>query len=347
MTKKQDQLNHSFAAIIACDKANEIMELYKNNKRSSKYDDQLFDYLKSNNGEGTFYLSSKIDRYVQEDERTAEKQENDPYFVLYIDEHPVFLIRAQANEDPDQKWEYYDYPVNDKKLVDLIRTGKFYVLNASNYGLYLIGENDYYPISGSPFEEENFLEQVKKLNISLSDMKIEKNILDLNLIGNLKVTVKDYDYNTLSETDIENIRKYMEDNGEDFKGCTLIGPIPMYQYGFTSLNEIEVCDNNRENDSLCFKLVNNNKVTGYLHYDPYDDGCDSQIEYDPNEADKAEKDIYKYYESLSPLGYIFADKILCENTDDPDYSLIDKKIAEKIQSKIKEEERKFNEYSIN
>ena len=32
MTKKQDQLNHSFAAIIACDKANEIMELYKNNK---------------------------------------------------------------------------------------------------------------------------------------------------------------------------------------------------------------------------------------------------------------------------------------------------------------------------
>ena len=347
MTTKQDQLNHSFAAIIACDKANEVMELYKNNKRSSKYDDQLFDYLKSNDGEGTFYLSSKIDRYVQEDEKTAEKQENDSYFVLYFDELPVCMIRTQANEDPDQKWEYYDYLINEKKFIDLIKTNKFYVLNASNYGLYLIGENDYYPISGSPFEEEIFFEQVKKLNISVADMKIEKNKLDLNLIDDLKVSVKEYDYDTLSESDIENIQKYMEDNGEDFKGCTLIGPIPMYQYGFTSLNEIEVCDVNRENDSLCFKLVKDNKVGGYLHYDPYDDGSDSQIEYDPNEADKAEREIYKYYVNLSPLGYIFTDKIVYENTDDPDYSLINKKVAEKIQSKIKEAERKFNEFSLN
>ena len=339
MTTKQDQLNRSYASIIACDKANEILELYRKGKRSSKYDDQIFDHLSSDTGK--FFLSSNIDRYIQEEDKTEKKQD---YFVLYLDELPVCLIRAQANEDPDQKWEYYDYPINDEKCVDLIKTGKVYVLNASNYGLYMIGENDYYPISPSPFEEENFFEQVKKLNIAFGD-KLEKNELDLGLLNNLNVEIKEYDYEALNESDIEVILNWANDNGEEIKGCTLIGPIPQYQYGFTSLNRIEVCDYNRENDSLCFKLVKDNKVTGYLHYDPYDDGCDSQISYDPNEADKAEKDIHKYYAELSPL-YIFEDKIVEENADDPDYSLIGRTVAENIQAKIKEEGRKFNDYKL-
>lgn len=345
MTTKPDLLNQSYASIIACDKANEILELYKNGKRSSKYDNQVFKYLDQHDGKGKFFLSSKIDRYVQE-EKTVQKQDTDPYFVLYLDEVPVCLIRAQASEDPDQRWEYYDYPVSEKKCSDLIKTGRFYVLNASNYGLYLIGEDDYYALSDSGFEEKDFFEQIKKLNISFDEMKMEKNELDLSVLKNINVDIKKYDYDTLNGSDIDKIRQFMEDNGEDYKGCSLIGPIPMYQYGFISINKIEVCDFNRENGGLCFKLVRDNKVIGYLHYDPYDDGSDSQISNDPNEADRSEKDINKYYADLSPLGYIFEDRIVEENADDPNCSMIDRTVAEKIQTKIREEERRFGVYQL-
>lgn len=345
MTTKQDLLNQSYASIIACDKAREILELYENGKRSARYDDQIFDYLAQQNGKGKFFLSSKIDRYIQEENKT-EKQDSDPYFVLYLDELPVCLIRAQANEDPEQNWESYDYPINDKRFSDLIKTGKFYVLNASNYGLYLIGENDYYPVSDSPFEEDDFFSKVKKIGISLDDMKIVKNELDLKLIDNLDVEIREYDYDSLNEENIEQIKNFMEENGEDYKDCCLIGPIPMYQYGFISLNRIEVRDLDRENEAMCFKLVKNDKVVGYMHYDSYDEGSDSQISCDQNEADKAEKDIHKYYASLSPLGYIFEDKIVVEDTDDPDRSPIARTVAENIQRKIKKDGCRFGVYQL-
>ena len=339
-----DRLALAYARILACDKANEILKLHAEGKRSSRYDDQVFDHFDIN-GEGKFYLSSKIDRYVQKEDGKAEKQNSNPYFLLYLDELPICLIRTDINEEPDQKWGYYDYSISDRKCFDLIETGRFCVLNASNYGLYLIGENDYYPLSPSAFEEENFFEQIRKLNITFDDKKIEKNELDLNLIGNINISIKDYDY-SLSESDLSNIRQYMEDNGEDTNGCSLIGPIPLYQYGFISEDQIEVCDYDRENGSMLFKLVKGNKVIGYIHYDPYDDGAESQISSDTNEADKAEEDIHKYYANLSPLGYVFADRIIEENEDDPDYSLIDRMVAEKIQAKINEENCKFSVYKL-
>ena len=341
----KDQLDLSFAGIIACDKANEILELYRKGKRSSRYGDQVFDHLNKSGGKGEFFLSSKIDRYVQTEETKAEKQHSEPYFLLYLDEVPVCLIRTEVSEELDQKWDYYDYPISDKRCCDLVSSGKFYVLNASDYGLYLIGENDYYPLSGSPFEEADFFEQVKKLNISFDDKKIERYDLDLTLIKDLDVSIRDYDYD-VDETVLSNIRNFMEDNGEDIDGCLLIGPVPQYQYGFVSIDHIEVCDVDRENGSLCFKLVKDNQVTGYVHYDPYDDGCESQIEFEANKADENETDILKYYVSLSSLGYIFKDRIIEENKDDPDYSPIDRTVAEKIQAKIKEGCR-FNSYKLN
>ena len=344
LQNKKDQLDLAYAQILACDKANEILELYRRGKRNSRYDNQIFDCLDRLNGEGKFYLSSKIDRYVQTDETKAEKQETDPYFILYLDELPICMIRTEINNDPAEKWDYYDYPVSGTKCFDLIKTGKVYVLNASNYGLYLIGENDYYPLSPSAFEEGNFFDQVKKLNIGFANMKIDKNELDLDLIGVLKISIKDYDY-SVNKTDLSNIKRYMEDNGEETDDCSLIGPVPLYQYGFTSIDQIEVCDNNRENGSMMFKLVRSGKVIGYMHYDPYDDGCESQIESEANEADKTEKDINKYYVSLSPLGYIFKDCIVVENKEDPDYSPIDRMVAEKIQEKIKEGSM-FNVYQL-
>ena len=49
---------------------------------------------------------------------------------------------------------------------------------------------------------------------------------------------------------------------------------------------------------------------------------------------------------LSPIGYIFADKIVEENEDDPDHSPLNRMVAEKIRMKIKEEERKFGVYQF-
>ena len=108
LMNKKDQTDLSFVRIIACDKANEIMELFKQGRRSSRYDDQIFDHLEDYNGEGKFFLSSKIDRYVQTDDTKAEKQDSEPYFLLSLDELPICLIRTEVNEDPDQKWDYYD-----------------------------------------------------------------------------------------------------------------------------------------------------------------------------------------------------------------------------------------------
>ncbi|MBQ6343535.1 MAG: hypothetical protein IJI41_10465 [Anaerolineaceae bacterium] len=344
LMNKKDQTDLSFVRIIACDKANEIMELFKQGRRSSRYDDQIFDHLEDYNGEGKFFLSSKIDRYVQTDDTKAEKQDSEPYFLLSLDELPICLIRTEVNEDPDQKWDYYDYPVSDSKCCEIFRTGRFCILNASNYGLYLIGENDYYPLSGSPFEEENFFEQVKKLDITF-DEKIERYELDPDHVGNIDVSISEYDYSP-SEEDLSNIKRFMEDNGEYSDDYSLVGPVPQYQYGFTSLDQIDVRDLDRENGCLCFKLVKGNEVTGYVHYDPYDDGSESQIDSEINEADKTEKDINKYYAHLSPIGYIFADKIVEENEDDPDHSPLNRMVAEKIRMKIKEEERKFGVYQF-
>ena len=348
MTKqsKEDALNLSYARIIACDKANEILELYKKGKRSSRYDDRVFDHLDQCDGKGTFFLSSEIDRYVQTEETKSEKRDNNPYFLLYLDEVPVCLIRSGASEDPDQKWEYYDYPIKDARCFDLIGSERFCILNASNYGLYLIAENDYYALSPSPFEEEDFFEQVKKLNLISDNKGIEKHELDLDLIKDLNVSVKDYDY-TPSEADLSLIRKYMKESTEEIDGCRLIGPVPLYQYGFISANEIEVRDIDRENGALLFKIVRDGKVIGYVHYDPYDEGSDTQIFSEANEADKTEKDIQKYYACLSPLGYVFKDRIVEETADDPDYSLIDRMVAEKIRMKIREKEPGFGVYPLN
>ena len=177
------------------------------------------------------------------------------------------------------------------------------------------------------------------------DEKIERYELDPDHVGNIDVSISEYDYSP-SEEDLSNIKRFMEDNGEYSDDYSLVGPVPQYQYGFTSLDQIDVRDLDRENGCLCFKLVKGNEVTGYVHYDPYDDGSESQIDSEINEADKTEKDINKYYAHLSPIGYIFADKIVEENEDDPDHSPLNRMVAEKIRMKIKEEERKFGVYQF-
>ena len=341
---REDQLDLSYARIIACDKANGIMELYREGKRSSGYGNRIFDHLDQNEGKGTFFLSSGIDRYVQKDETKAEKQNDGSYHLLYLDELPLCLIRVETSQDPDQKWTYHDYPLSDEKCFDLIGSGQFCVLNACNFGLYLIAENGYYALSPSPFEEEDFFDQVKKLDI-VPDKEIGKCELDLDLIRNINVSIRDYDYD-LSEEDLSYIKKYMKENEEASEGCFLIGPIPQYQYDFVSLNDIEVRDIGRENGCLSFKLVKENEVMGYVHYDPFDEGSDSQIAQEINEADKEEKDIRKYCVSLSPLGHIFEDRIIEEETDDPDRSQIDRMVAEEIQKKIREEGRSFDVYQL-
>ena len=327
--KNINKMCFDYASIIACDMANELIELSKNNKSTTKYSKNLLDYLK-NNPNRTFYISSPIDRYEQVDENNVEYKD-DCNIVLYVDDLPISIITTNYNIDDNQRLSYNYYLIDDDKFKKIISSNKFYILNASDYGLYMVNDNDYYTISYPISENNNFMEDVKKLNVSINS--INKNVLDLDLLNKttFNINIHDYDY-IVSEDTLSIINSYLKDNDSKYLGCELIGSIPQYQYYFSNLNNIEVCDYDRENEAYHFKIVKDSKVLGYLSYDSFDE--DIQIYEELNEADKADDSSNTNYVNLVNVGYIFADKVIDENPQEASYSYLDKIVIKAIQEKL-------------
>ena len=340
---KLSQLNLSYARIIAADLSNEILELYRSVKRSSRYEDRVFEYLKEHQGEGTFYLSSPIDRYVQIDETKVDKWGYDLNYLLYIDDLPVCLITTNAYEHQNPRWSYQYYPVYDEKSFDVIASERFYLLNTSDAGLYVVNEDDYGTLAVPFFENEDLMEQIKGFDITLSKDKIQKNEVDLDLINkmDLNISINDYDYGAIEESDLTFISDYLKENAEEIADCQLVGPIPHYQYAFSSLNEIEVYDIDQEMGISHFRLVKNGQTAAYLDYYRFEEEKEVQISYDLNESDEAGKDVCSYSVYLYPVAYIFSDEIINEHPEDLYYTPIDRMVAEKIQQKIINETRAF------
>ena len=319
-----------YANIIACDIANELLDITKNNKKTTKYNSNILDYLKKNTN-NTFYITNPIDRYEQIDDTKTEKKD-DCNIVLSVDNLPICLISTNYDIDDNKRLSYNYYLIEDNKFKDIVSSDSFYILNASDYGLYIVNDNDYYTISYPLSENNNFMEDVKKLNISLN--KVNKDILDLDLLDktNININIKDYDY-SINEDILNSINSYLLDN--DYKDCKLIGSIPNYQYYFSSLNNIEVVDYDRENDSYHFKLVKDNKVLGHISYDSFDE--EVEIYEDISEADN-------YYVNLVGVGHVYIDKVVSE--DNESYSYIDDIVIKAIQEKIKKDKSSFNEYYV-
>ena len=330
-----------YALMIACDIANEVIDLCKNNKNTTKYNPKLLEYLK-NKPNSTFYISSPIDHYDQIDDTNTEKR-NDCNICLYVDDSPITLITTNYNIDDNQRLNYNYYPVDDEKFSDILSCDNFYLLNASDYGLYLVSDNDTYTISYPISENKNFMEDVKKLNIV--NNKISKDVLDLELLNKttLNINVKDYS-NKINQDVLTSINNCLKNEENNYADCQLLGPIYIYQYYFSTLNNIEVCDYNVENDNYYFKLVKDNKVIGYISYDSFDE--EVQFYDELNEADKIEKDIKAYYVNLVDVGFIYADKVIDEKPEEVSYSYLDKVVLKAIQEKIKKDNPSYNQYSL-
>ena len=342
-TDELSQLNLSYAKIIASDLSNEILELYQSGKRSSRYENRVFEYLEEHQGEGTFYLSSPIDRYVQMDETKVDKWRYDLNYLLYIDDLPICLITTNAYEHQNPRWSYQYYPVYDETSLDVIASERFYLLNTSDAGLYVVNEDDYGTLAVPFFENEDLMEQIRGFDITLSKDKIQKNEVDLDLINkmDLNISINDYDYDALNESDLSFISDYLKENAEELTDCQIVGPIPHCQYAFSSLNEIEVYDADQEMGIYHYRLVRNGQTAAYLDYYRFEDEKEAQISYDLNESDEAGKDAYAYSVYLYPVGYIFSDEIINEHPEDLYYTPIDRMVAEKIQQKIIDETRAF------
>lgn len=337
------QLNLSYVKIIASDLSNEILELYRSGKRSSRYESRVFDYLDEHQGEGTFYLSSPIDRYVQMDETKVDKWRYDLNYLLYIDDLPVCLITTNVYEHENPRWSYQYYPVYDEKSFDVIASERFYLLNTSDAGLYVVNEDDYGTLAVPFFENEDLIEQIRGFDITLGNDEIQKSEVDLDLINkmDLNISINDYDYGAIDESDLTFISDYLKENAEEIADCQLIGPIPHYQYAFSSLNDIEVYDADQEMGISHFRLVKNGQTVAYLDYYRFEEEKEVQINYDLNESDGAGKDAYSYSVYLYPVGYIFSDEIINEHPEDFYYTPIDRMVADKIQHKLINEDMSF------
>jgi len=320
------------AMIIACDIANEILELSKNNIVTTKYDQEVFDHLKHN--DPTFYISSQIGRYDQIDERNVKERVNNYSHILYVDDLPITLITTDIREEDSDKLSYNYYPLDDDKCLDIISSDCFYLLNANDFGFYLINDNDYYPISPSPFLDDRFMDQVKELNISIN--KVDRGALDLTLIDKKGINIHIKDFDKIDDPKLTLIKDRIKESEEELPDM-LFGPIPLYQYYFTSGDNIEVCDHNRENGSYCFGTVNDSKVKSLVYYDGFEDEIEiddiPEMQYDGS-----------YFVSLSDVGYVFADRIIVN--DGTSYSLLDRSVANKIQKKIIKERPVFETYDL-
>ena len=343
-TDELSQLNLSYAQIIACNMANEIIELHNAGRRSFQYDSRVFDYLEEHQGEGTFYLSSAIDRYVQMDETKVEKWPHDLNYLLYVDDFPICLITTNAYESEGSRWSYQHYPIYEKNSFDVISSERFYLLSTSDTGLYIVNKENYGTLAVPFFENEDLMKQIKGFDITLSKDKIQKNEVDLDLINkmDLNISINDYDYGAIDESDLTFISDYLKENAEEIADCQLVGPIPEYQYAFSSLNDINVYDPDKENDIQLFRIVKDNQPVAYLRYQPSSEDYKVLISYDLNEADQAGKDPYSYFVYLFPVGYIFADEIIVEKSEGLYYGMIDRIVTNKLQRKIIDEKQIFS-----
>ena len=180
------------------------------------------------------------------------------------------------------------------------------------------------------------MEQIKGFDITLSKDKIQKNEVDLDLINktDLNISINAYDYGAIDESDLTFISDYLKENAEEIADCQLVGPIPHYQYAFSSLNEIEVYDIDQEMGISHFHPVKNGQTAAYLDYYRFEEEKEVQISYDLNESDEAGKDVCSYSVYLYPVAYIFSDEIINEHPEDLYYTPINRMVAEKIRQKI-------------
>lgn len=319
----------SLIKIIACDIANEIIELNKNNKESSEYSKRVFDYLKQNKNP-LFYLSNRIDRYDQVDETNVKERENSSCHVLYVDDLPIVLITSDIREESVNKLDYYYYSVDDDKFLDILSSDSFYLINANDYGFYLVNDNDCYGVSQTI--NDVFMNQFKQLNISIN--KVNKEILDLELIDKTDFIISIKDYDDVDDSVLTSIKNHMKEN-EELSDCILFGPITSYQYSFTHNNTIEVCDYGRENDAYCFGLIKNSTIKAFINYDRFDDEITinpiSDLKYDGS-----------YFVNLSDVGYVYEDRI----SNKTSYSLLKQLIITRLQEKITKEKPVFKTYDL-
>ena len=332
-----DEMNLSLAKIIACDVANELIGLSKDNKINDKYDPKIFEYLKECE-EPEFYISDRVRCSDQIDEHNMKVRESFFAYILQLENIPVCIITTNIDNQETRTWSYNIHYLNDPEATMIINYGMFSIISLLDYGLYLIDHKFHYYTISEPLPGGKDVTKTLQDLYPIAEIK-EKNKLDINLLSNTKidVSIKDYDYNSIDKKDIENINNYLKDNEDEFLNCKIVGPIPRYQYHFTDLENIEVCDYDKENDSYMFMLIKDNDVKGYLYYDSFDgqDGVNInqlQLNFDNT-----------YYVDLAEVGFIFEDRIV---SDQQPYSLLDRLVIKQIQSKIRNDKPSFNTYDL-
>ena len=331
------EMSLSFARIIACDVANEIVSLSKDNKTDEQYNPEVFNYLKQNDNP-VFYISDRIDAYDQIDDVNIRIKEDYHNYLLFLDSIPVCIISNNLSNQETNIWSYNIHYLNDPNVREIIDGGNYCLLSALDYGVYLVdNKSDYYTISYPIPDGKDINETLKGLGIVTASK--EKNKLDLDLIdkSNLKVNIKDYDYNCITADDITNISNYLKNNQRELLECKIIGPVARYQYNFSSLDSIEVCDFDRENNSYMFILAKDNAVKGYLYYDLFDkeDGINIyEVESVLNNS---------YFVELANVGIVYEEKIVA---DKQTYSLLDKLVIKEIQNKIRNDKPSLNIYDL-
>ena len=331
------EMSLSFARIIACDVANEIVGLSKDNKTDEQYNPEIFDYLKKNDNP-VFYISDRIDAYDQIDDVNIRVKEDYHNYLLFLDSIPVCIISNNLSNQETNIWSYNIHYLNDPNASKIIDGGNYCLLSALDYGVYLVdNKSDYYTISYPIPDGKDINETLKGLGIVTASK--EKNKLNLDLIdkSNLKVNIKDYDYNCITAEDITNISNYLKNNQGELLECKIHGPVARYQYNFSSLDSIEVCDFDRENNSYMFILAKDNVVKGYLYYDLFDKKDGINIYEVESVLDNS------YSVELANIGFVYEEKIVA---DKQTYSLLDKLVIKEIQNKIRNDKPSLNTYDL-
>ena len=322
--------NYSFAKIIACDIANEIINLHKDNKCSDKYDQRVFDLLQQHQ-KPEFYLSELVDRYIQVDKTKIDKQEKYYSYVLYLEKLPICIINTNIDDSETNRWDHTTYSLNDDKAINIINTDRFYILNADDYGLYLVGDDDYFVLSYPLSENPDFMKEVKQLGIATNT--INKNIISTDLINetSFKINIKEYDFVDMDDNFYSLLK---QEHPEYFEKGIIFGPVARYQYYFSDFDTIEVVDFDRENGSFLYGLELNSSIDAFIYYDSFDEelNVDDSLTI-PNTL----KPIVEF----SNIAYVSKDKVIYKN-DDVTYSLLDQLVIERLQDKIKNNQNNFN-----
>ena len=332
-----DEMNLSLAKIVACDIANELISLSKDNKTKDRYNPDIFEYLKECE-KPEFYISDRVGCCDQIDKHNMNVREDFYAYILQLENIPVCIITTNIDNQETRTWSYNIHYLNDAEATKIINYGMFSIMSLLDYGLYLVDHKYHYYTISEPLPGGDDVTKTLQDLCSIAKIK-EKNRLNINLLDNcsIKVNIKEYDYYSISKKDIENINNYLRNNEEELLDCKIVGPIPRYQYHFTDLENIEVCDYDKENDSYMFMLIKDNDVKGCLYYDSFDeeDGVNiNQLELNFDNA---------YFVDLSDVGFVFEDRIVSEQQS---YSLLDQLVIKKIQNKISNDKPSFNTYDL-